>query len=403
MLRTDAAGARWWPSLSLPRAATVFIALVWISIAIPGLAIPKGILILGYCLYLVLTTPFSTSSAIWMASVLLSLLLPTVVACFRSVDTSDMLRHFARMLFFFVAVSAGALIMRRDPRIANVETLDKLIWRTAFSSMLLKVAILGGVVLGLFTFQAAQGFLGFESVTEDIGANLQRLQFPSDIAIIFLVPCYTGRRRMVDVLFIVSVSIIVFTSFSRFLFGAFVVVLIMRSLWLRTIDRTFITATLIAFVAASLFAVALSQRFLGSASSDSIRTEQMTKLSGMFVEHPIVGTGMGSSVPGYLRSTRNRYFYEVEWYAMAMQFGLLGLTWLIVNFSVFILSQPIPRRERRYANAVLLLWAVSGFTNAYLTAVGGAFGICILLIRCFSDDRVAGVPALQYAGGLPSR
>lgn len=388
ILRSDAAGPRWWPSFSLPRATTLFALLVWFSIAIPGLSIPKGILILGYWFYLVLTTPFSTASAMWMASVVGSLLFPTMVGFLRSVQVSDIAGQFARMLFFFVALSAAVLIVQRDPGIADAEGLDKLVRRAAISSMLLKVAILAGVVLGLFTFQAAQGFLGFESVTTDIGMNLQRLQFPSDIAIIFLVACYRGSRRMIDVIFILSVSIIVYTSFSRFLFAAFGISLVIRSLWIRRIDRAFIAATLLAVVAAVVLAATLSDRFVGAASADSdqARVEQRARLSGMFVEHPVAGTGMGSSVPGYLRSYTIRYSYEVQWYSMAMQFGMLGLSWLIVNFCAFFGSQRMSRRDKFYANAVVLLWAVAGFTNPYLTAVGGAFGLCILLLRCVSTE-----------------
>ncbi|MGH8318463.1 MAG: O-antigen ligase family protein [Steroidobacteraceae bacterium] len=398
-----APGSLWRPALSLPRATGLFAALVWISIAIPGLAIPKGMLILAYWLYLVLTARFSISSAIWLVSVAGSLLYPSVVGSFRSVQSSEVAGQFARLLFFFIALSIVPLIVQRDPRATDGEFLDKLIRRSAISSMLLKVAILGGVVAGLFTLDAAQRVLGFESVTTDIGMNLQRLQFPSDIAMIFLVACYRGRRRMIDVIFIISVSIVVYTSFSRFLFGAFAVALVTRALWLRTIDRTFIAAVLLAAVAAAVLAVTLSHRFVGQASSasDQTRIEEMRKLSDTFVQYPIAGTGMGSSVPGYRRSTTIPYSYEVQWYAMAMQFGIFGLSWLIVNFYVFFRSQRISRSDRLYANAVILLWVAAGFTNPYLTAVGGAFGMCILLLRCFSGEAAVGISSPPHAGRLP--
>jgi O-Antigen ligase len=389
----DSAGTHWWPPLSLPRATTLFAALVWVSIAIPGLAMPKGVLILAYWLYLALTTPFSISAGIWMASVAGSLLYATVVGCLRSVDIADVAGQLARTLFFFIALSIVPLILHRDSRLTDGEALDKLIRRSALSSMLLKVAILGGILAGLFTFDAAQRVLGFESVTTGIGLNLQRLQFPSDIAIIFLVSCYRGKHSILDVIFILGVSIIVYTSFSRFLFAAFAVALATRALWLRAIDRTFIAATLLGVIVAATLAVTLSHRFLGqaSATSDQERIEQMARLSDTFVEHPVAGTGMGSSVPGYLRSTTIPYSYEVQWYALAMQFGLIGLSWLVVNFYIFFRSQRILPRDRFYANAVVLLWALAGFTNPFLTAVGGAFGICILLLRCVSDPPGAAV------------
>jgi hypothetical protein len=112
----------------------------------------------------------------------------------------------------------------------------------------------------------------------------------------------------------------------------------------------------------------------------------MRILSDHFVDNPIIGKGMGSSVPSFLRSVREPYFYEVQWYAMAMQFGVLGLLWLTINFSSFMMFQRMGLRDRRYATAVVVLWASSGFTNPFLTAVGGAFGICILVLRCRANE-----------------
>src|SRR6185437_13330958 len=123
----------------------------------------------------------------------------------------------------------------------------------------------------------------------------------------------------------------------------------------------FVAAALLAAVAAAMLAATLSDRFIGAASADSDqeRAEQMERLSRQFVEYPIAGTGMGSSVPGYLRSITIPYSYEVQWYAMAMQFGILGLTWLVVNFCVFFGSQRMSRRDKLYANAVVVLWALA--------------------------------------------
>jgi O-Antigen ligase len=392
--------ARSWTRLGSPTSTWVFAALTVVCLAIPGLAVPKACLILGFWGYLVLTMPFSTSSAIWMGSVLGSLVFATVVSLFHSVRSVDTAGQFARMLLFFLILSIGALILRRDERLASGLGLDKLIGRATICSMLLKVAILAAVVAGWITFDKAQQIFGFESVTEDIGGSLQRLQFPSDVAVIFLVPCYRGgTSKLADAVFVVSTSIIVYTSFSRFLFAAFGLALLIRALWMRRMDTTFISALVLTAAVASVFAVNINSRFVGQANADSdnARVQQMRILSDHFVDNPIIGKGMGSSVPGFLRSVKEPYFYEVQWYAMAMQFGVLGLLWLFLNFSSFLMFQRMGLRDRRYAAAVVLLWAVSGFTNPFLTAVGGAFGICILVLRCRANESALAGRALAYA------
>jgi hypothetical protein len=114
--------------------------------------------------------------------------------------------------------------------------------------------------------------------------------------------------------------------------------------------------------------------------SDRTRVDQIHYLKIGIKTFPLLGTGIGSEAHDYLRNDKTPYLYEAQWYATTMQMGFIGVFWYVLNL---LLALYVPLRKNYIAfTVVFLVWVFSGFTNPYLTGLGSAFGLTILLLRC---------------------
>ena len=352
----------------------------------PGFASIKAVLIIALWMFLLFRQPFQLRSVLWFLSVLLNLVGWIEIAIYKTVVLSDMTNHLSRLLVFFLVLAIGAFSCRSGK--TAVASLDRLIVWMAGLSAGLKVVVLTLMVSGVASLEHIQKAIGFETVTDEIGFGIQRLQFPSDVILIFLVACYVGgRRKSTDLFLLICVTVSVFLSFSRYLFAAYVICMILRAVKLKRVDIVSKSGLIAGVVLLAFFSVSLVRRFVsaGTNASDSVRTDQIHELRGVIARNQALGTGVGSSVPGYKRSEAMPFSYEVEWYALLMQFGAFGLVWFVVN-----LLSPLVVSLRAGANKlffllILLIWAGAGFTNPLVTSLGSAFGLCILMLRLAQD------------------
>jgi hypothetical protein len=361
---------------------TLFGSVAVFCVAVPGFASLKALLILGSWTYLIVMGRLHVRSIFWLLSVMCNLIIWYEVALFNSVATADLFNQFSRLFVFFIVLSIGVLTVRAGT--IDRQKLDRIIVWISSLSAALKVGILVLVVGGWYSMDAVQSALGFETVTDNIGLGLQRLQFPSDIILVFLIACYVGgRNKAFDLLLLLGVTVSVVLSFSRYLFAAYVVCMILRALGIRKLDTVSRASLVMAGVLLLLFSDSLANRFTGSGTSmsDEIRTVQIRALTDVIVRHLSFGTGIGSSVNGFKRSETLPFSYEVEWYALIMQFGFLGIVWFVGNLVAPLISCLKFAKGKLFLILLFVLWAVSGFTNPYVTSLGSAFGLCILMLR----------------------
>jgi O-Antigen ligase len=376
-----------------------FFALVLFCVALPGFATVKAAVIIGYWTYCLVRAGFKTSSTVWFISVIANLLSWCIIASVHTVDRADTINQCSRILIFFLVLGIGVYAARSLE--LEEGKLDSLIFNIVFLAMILKIIILALVLSGLVTLEAVEKFIGFESVTDLIGLGLQRLQFPSDIVILFLLPCYVGgKSKTKDAIFLLSISIVVLLSFSRFLFGGYLLCLGVRYLWIRRVDLISWFSVLVILLLSVIFFATLSERFSGEGSddSDSARGEQIRYLDDVISSYPILGTGIGSSVIGYQRSGTIPFSYEVQWYAMTMQFGFLGIAWFGANLVIVLFIGAKNRRQALSFAIILFIWIAAGFTNPYVTSLGSAFGFTILMLRLFPHESAI----LQAANAAPT-
>jgi hypothetical protein len=371
---------------SLQRKKKLFFFVTILCVAIPGFAAVKALCILCLWAYTTSVGSVRTSSIVWFLSVILNVAFCCEVAFLHDVPPVDTGNQLSRVVLFFLSLGVGASIA--DSQVFDRRTTDRLILWLAFISAILKVLILGAILSGRITLEAAQKGLGFETVTDDIGFGLQRLQFPSDIALIFFVACYFGgRRKLIDLLFLLSVTVSVFLSFSRYLFAAYALCLFIRFVRVRKLDTVSVAALSSILIVGAIFSVSLSSRFSsrGTQDSDSARTEQIAYLTEVIVQHPLFGTGMGSSVNGNKRSGTIPFSYEVQWYALTMQFGSLGLAWFLVNLIAPLSICCKSAGKTGVFLVVFSLWLLAGFTNPLIISLGSAFGLSLLMLSLTNE------------------
>ncbi|MBW4028359.1 MAG: hypothetical protein HIU93_13310 [Acidobacteria bacterium] len=358
----------------------------WLTVfcvAVPGFAPLKAMAIFSVWLYIVIKGRMRISSTIWFLAVCAMITVWSGISILKGFEPNQVLDHGSRILLFFLVLAIGAFAAQKSA--LSRDQLDSLLLVITTGAMLLKILILIGVLTGFFTLETAEKTIGFETVTDSIGLGLLRLQFPSDIIILFLLPCYLGgRRRWKDILFLIGISGVVLLSFSRFLFAAYLICIFLRAFWIKRSDFVSRTGIVVTTILVLIFSASLLTRFAGegSSASDETRTEQIAQMDRVILSNPFFGTGIGSHVPNYKRSDSFPFFYEVQWYAMTMQMGAIGISLFVALLGLIIFSQIDGRRNMFYSSCIFMLWFIAGFTNPYITSLGSGFGFAILLINC---------------------
>lgn len=373
---------------SIPTEASIAAPFVVALVSIPGFAGTKAFAVVAYFLWRLWTKGVSFRGLSLAVSVLGGLLLWYAVGQARQVPLNDGQDQLSRLLIFF-CVLASAYYLRAAFR--SPEALDRVTRNAALVSAVSKILITIAVLFFKIPFEDIQQSLGFESVTQPLGFDLQRLQFPSDFVILFLLSCYFGgKSRVADIVFIASIAVVVMLSFSRFIFICFFVAILVRMIWTRKMDLIPKSAVALVVVLSLAFSDVLAERFVGDAAeqSDDIRVLQVEYLSELIALRPLGGSGIGASVPSYVRSDSQPYSYEMQWYATIMQFGWVGLCWLLGTFVAILAGCVRNQRALICLSLLVLMWILSGFTNPFLVSLGTAVGFSIAIWRCgIADPR----------------
>jgi|GEM_PF-4315935 len=357
-----------------------FLTAVFVS-ALPGFAPLKLVVIMALWCYLLIGDSFTIAAALWFVSVLLNLLLGAQVgAVFQEVPLNDVTNHLLRLLVFFICLGIGSYTANRYS--FSQKRLDQLIFIIAVGLMVFKLLIVGALFAGM-PLARVQEIFGFDTPTSDIGLGLQRLQFPSDIVAPFLIACYVGgEKKWKDGVLLFCVAGVILLSFSRYLFGFYLLATFLRAFWIKKADLITVLNVIMSVACVIVLFESILARFASAetTASDQIRVDQIHYLKIAIKNFPLLGTGLGSEAHDYLRSEKTPYFYEAQWYATTMQMGFFGVFWYVVNI---LLALYVPLRKNYITfTAVFLMWVLSGFTNPFLTALGSAFGLTILLLRC---------------------
>lgn len=217
--------------------------------------------------------------------------------------------------------------------------------------------------------------------------NLSRLQTSVDIITPFLLlfvlqakHLHLGLSRRFTYFYLIVSIPAIFLSFSRFLYGvAFVSVLLywctlnftglMRVLFLTII----LAISTLAYVGIDKVQILIYERFFSydNKMSDQVRVEQINALMDELETVPVLGKGLGGYVEGLVRDGAIQHSYEVQWVAFMMQFGILGMSFLMlpVLFIAYKLFLPPFTRVKFGFLGLFFVWLLSGFTNPFLISL----------------------------------
>jgi hypothetical protein len=240
-------------------------------------------------------------------------------------------------------------------------------------------------------------------VTTGIGFDLFRLQLSDDILGPFtlfalLTPTVTGVRigRLSRVIMPVVLLASGFITFSRYIWMLFAVALaaaiVIERNW-KLLAATTLAGIAMAVLFSQFFAVVAYDRFqsTGVEISDAVRSEQSTALFEEFMRRPIWGKGLGAHATGIIRSDAFSYSYEIQWLALLMQVGIVGMIGVVLLLWVSVRDLIAARHPAKPWIALLfLLWLGAGFTNTYMTTsfAGVAFAMFIAIFHRIRYRRV---------------
>ena len=237
--------------------------------------------------------------------------------------------------------------------------------------------------------------------------NLSRLQTSVDIITPFLL-LFVLQSKHLNLgfsnkfrYFYVLVTIpAIFLSFSRFLYGVAAVCAILY--WLTQnatgfVKVLFVTLTFtilaVAWVGLDKVEVLIYERFFSydNKMSDQARIDQIEALMEALMEVPLLGRGMGGYAEKLVRGGDLFHSYEVQWVAFLMQFGLLGLTILLIPILIigYKLFLPPFSRVKLSFFGLFGVWLLAGFTNPFLISLtsGIVYSIFILVSEILNDQN----------------
>jgi hypothetical protein len=230
-------------------------------------------------------------------------------------------------------------------------------------------------------------------------AGLRRLALPNDLAVAMfpLLLLDERYRRRWAYAAMTLCGLAVLSSYSRYLMLAFVAVSVVVAWQLFGRGRRVVVVALLATLAVAyaidgdclvlrLFpaanaatsdpnaVTAYSDGRAVNLHADSVRKEQFVRLRGLIAQKPLIGHGVGSYDPEYVRSVRMPYSYELQLLSLVSKFGLIGFALLSLGAGALCV---LLFGRNTAAWAALATLAASGVTNPFYEST--AFGVAFVL------------------------
>lgn len=250
-----------------------------------------------------------------------------------------------------------------------------------------KLVIIALHLLGVIDMWTLIQFTGFRRMSMAIFGGLQRLQTSVDVStpFIFMFALFSERLGLnikphTRKLYLLTAIISNLFTFSRFLlfiqFAAFC--LYFLTLDIKRMQKAIGMGLMVMIMAIMAIGPhnitqSVEQRFFSRSNhlSDRARIEQVEGMFDHYIHSPFIGAGMGAHAPKVIRDLTQVHSYEVQWMAFLMQFGILGVLFLL--FTLFGIAYPLLRppvlRSKLAFLMLYVLWIVSGFTNPFLISL----------------------------------
>jgi hypothetical protein len=167
----------------------------------------------------------------------------------------------------------------------------------------------------------------------------------------------------------------------------------------------------VAMVCVAIDPSVLSALQLSRDVSDDERVDQAEALLAQFANHPLLGTGFGSYATQHVRASELPGAYELEFHALLMKLGIVGMLLLITILGVCLSVSGIssharanPRQFSSWAAFTTGFW-FAGATNPHVTNFIGMSMILLLLVDVrywgSEDPPAKAAPELSATPAVP--
>lgn len=241
--------------------------------------------------------------------------------------------------------------------------------------------------------------LGIRFMSMEMAGGLSRFQTSVDIVTPFLIFFVLQSDRLglkfskrFRLCYCIFSSISILFSFSRFLMGVAFMSGVLY--WITLNHKAIFKALGLCLIAAICFVFVLGPETVGQIIykrffsvdnhlSDVTRVQQIQALMEQYETAPYLGQGLGGYVKNLIRDGGLTHSYEVQWVAFLMQFGLIGLLFLLVPVGLisapFILRSSFSRIHWSFFG-LFLIWLLSGFTNPFLISLASGIMYAMFLM-----------------------
>lgn len=242
----------------------------------------------------------------------------------------------------------------------NMDMIIQSLFIMLLLKMLLKFLMETAFVVGIFDYDGVSRFYmtvfsaEATTMTMNFGSvELVRIQDSSDAVVFTLLPFYwfmpekSGKKRGILLILIAAYALIVFSRIYLVEAASFVLVTVLYY-WKSIPCRQKIAGAGGVILIVAVFAKPLIEmlifRFFSSFTmeSDTIRAVQMEKLWKGIQESPVLGHGMGSYLPDYIRSGMFPFSYEMEYLSFIYQLGILGFVLIIGGITGIFIRRIYP-------------------------------------------------------------
>lgn len=283
----------------------------------------------------------------------------------------------------------------------GVLTAPKIFKTIIYSNLLysvVKVTLMALHVAGVLNVWTFMHSTGLRFMSMPIVGEISRLQTSVDIVTPFIVYFVLQSERLglnlsrrFQWFYCIVSAASVFLSFSRFLMFAYLISLLFHGFTLRFSSQIkmgicLALICLAGFVAAGPDQVSdiIDKRFFSQDNyqSDVTRRDQIGAMMSACEKNPLIGNGLGGYTRDCIRDYNLPHAYEVQWIAFLMQFGLIGLSFILsaAGFIALRFLQPPWSRNQLGYFFLFGLWLTSGFTNPFLISLTSGIIYLIFLL-----------------------
>lgn len=285
---------------------------------------------------------------------------------------------------FFVLLT----VMLLKEKILSFETFFKCVIYANFTYSALKLLLVLLHILHIIPLYDALGKLGIRFMSMQIYGGLGRMQTSIDILSPFVLYFVLKNDsfkiplpKLFRSLFCLVTWVSILLSFSRFFIGLGLCAHLIYWLSLNRMQLVialskcvFLLAFLTCLIGPDVIYKVVERRFLSTdvTYSDKVRQTQVETLLDEFAENPLLGKGMGGFSETAIRDGGAlSHSYEVQWVAFLMQFGLVGLSIILMALGLIawpMLSFPVTL-ERVSLFCMFGLWILAGMTNPFIISL----------------------------------